>query len=162
MANRVIPVELAFEGEGYDTAEAAIAAAKRNPSQPKARQDAAAFSGRTFVDAWGDAGQWVLEFSGGLWLRVFVDGTRVAWAVERVELEKTTVAGPIVLEWPSGNTSCADPAVLAADRRGAEFWQFWVNDMGFHVCLRRKLILCFSPARRRDTGQIILWVWEDD
>ena len=162
---RMIPVEFAFEIKGYDTAGAAIAAAQNNPSQPRARQDAAAFAGRTFLDAWGDDREWVLEFSGDLWLRVSVDddGTRVAWAVERVEPVKRAAEGrATVLEWPGGTTSRADPAKLAADRRGAAFWQFWVNDMGFHVYLRRKLILCFSPARRRDMGEMVLWVWEDD
>ena len=157
-----IPVELAFENDGFDTAEEAVAAAKNDPSQPSARRDAEAFAGRTFVDAWGDPTEWVLEFSGGLWLRVFIDGTRVAWAVERVKPDKRPVTEPPLFEWPRGNTSRADPAVLAADRRGAEFWQFWVNDMGFHVYLHRKLILCFSPARRRDTGHRVLWVWKDD
>ena len=158
----MIPVELVDESEGYDTPEAAIAAAKADPLQPKAQRDATAFAGRTFAGAWRDDGQWVLEFSGGLWLRVFVQGTRVAWAVEHVRPQGVPVAGAVVLEWPSGNTSQVDPALLAADRRGAEFWQFWVNDMGFHVYLRGKLILCFSPARRRDTGEVILFVWEDD
>src|SRR5687767_1899285 len=109
-ATVMIPVELAFENDGYDTAEAAIAAAKNHPSQPDAREDAAAFAGRTFVDAWGDANERVLEFSGGLWLRVFVDGSRVAWAAERVKPDKPPAAGPVVLEWPGGNTSRADPA----------------------------------------------------
>jgi hypothetical protein len=148
----MIPVELPSDTSGYDTPEAAIAAAWNHPSQPKARHDAAAFSGRTFVDAWGDATEWVLEFSGGLWLRVFVDGTRVAWSVEHVKPQRIPGAAPIVVEWPSGNTSRADPAALAADRRGSGFGRFWVNEIGFHVYFRGKLMLCFSPARRRDTG----------
>ena len=156
-----IPVELTDDNPGYDSFEAAVAAAKNDPLQPKARRDAAAFSGRIFVDAWGDAHQWVLEFSGGLWLRVYIEGTRVAWAVEHAR-PQGAAAAPVVLEWPSGHTSRADPASLAVDRRGAAFWQFWVNDMGFHVYLRQRLILCFSPARRRDTGEMILHVWEDD
>jgi hypothetical protein len=158
----MIPVELAFEHKGYATPDAAIAAAKNDPAQPTARHDGLLFSGRTFVDAWGGAGEWVLEFSGNLWLRVFIDGVRVAWAVERVKPPRSAVDGPIIMEWPDGGTSCLDVEALAADRRGATFWHFWVNEGGFHVYLRRKPILCFSAARRRDTGQIILWVWEDD
>jgi hypothetical protein len=158
----MIPVEPAERITGHDTPEAAIAAAKADPLQPKAREDATAFAGRTFVDGWHAADEWVLEFSGGVWLRVFIENARVAWAVARVRPDGNVITGPVVLEWPSGRTSRIDPASLVASRRGADFWQFWVNDMGFHVYLRRKLILCFSPVRRRDTGQIILHVWEDD
>src|SRR3954466_14617374 len=104
----MIPVELAFEHKGYATAEAAIAAAKNDAAQPKARQDAALFSGRTFVDAWGDADEWVLEFSGELWLRVFIERARVAWAVERMTPRRSAVNDPIVMGWPDGGTTCVD------------------------------------------------------
>ena len=157
-----IPVESLADGGSYQTAEEAIAAAKGHALQPKARQEAAEFAGRRFVDAWRDSRQWVLEFSGPLWLRVFASGTRVSWAVEWSRPNGAAVTGPVLLEWASGARSCSDPGSVAAGRRGAEFWQFWVNDMGFHVYLRHQRILCFSPVRRRDTGEPILHVWEDD
>jgi hypothetical protein len=158
----MIPVELADWSAGYTTPEAAIAAAKNHPQQAKARRDAKACSGRTFIDARGDAQHWVIEFSGDVWLRVWVDGASVDWAVERQRPPRTAAAEPLVLQWPSGATSRTDPATLSRPRRGAEFWQFWVNDMGFHLYLHGQRILCFSLARRRDSGDPILWVWEDD
>ncbi|HZN67107.1 MAG TPA: hypothetical protein VFB66_17590 [Tepidisphaeraceae bacterium] len=158
----MIPVESIDSGPGYDTAEEAIAAAKAHPLQSKARADGARFAGRGFVDAWRDDGQWVLEFSNGLWLRVFNDGRHVLWAVEESRPDVTAVEGPQILVWPSGAVSRTDAAVVARDRRGAEFWQFFVTELGFHVYLRRKLILCFSPVCRRDTGEPLLHVWEDD
>jgi hypothetical protein len=162
MATEPIFVESMWDSSGYDTPEAAIGAAKRHPLQARARQDAASFAGRQFADAWSDVEQWVLEFSGPLWLRVFPRAHEVHWTVEHTRPQVTAVPGPIGLQWVSGARSCSDPALLAAGRRGAEFWQFWLNDMGFHVYLRGKLILCFSVVKRLDTGRQILWVWEDD
>jgi hypothetical protein len=157
-----IPVESVAEIPGYSTPEGAIAAAKGHALQPKARRDAACFTGRQFLDAWSDLGQWVIEFSGPLWLRVFPAGNFINWAVEDAKPDVVAVAGPAVLEWKSGARQRVDPVSLALQRRGAEFWQFWVNDAGFHVYLRGRLILCFTPVRRRDTGEPLLHVWEDD
>src|SRR2546421_13069618 len=42
----------------------------------------AALVGRTLADMWTDTREWVLEFSGPLWLRVFVEGDMVGWSVE--------------------------------------------------------------------------------
>ena len=161
----MIPVKSADEYEGYDSPEAAITAAKKNSAQ-KSKRDEMAFAGHTFVDLWRTADHhWFLEFSGGLWLRVFADRTvfgGVGWAVETGRPAAWPVSGPVVLQWAADRVSSVDAAALAAKRRGAPFWQFWLNDMGFHVYLRGQLILCFSPARRLDTGEMILHVWEDD
>src|SRR4051812_2589814 len=92
----VIPVESVAEIPGYAAPEAAIAAAKGHALQPKARQDATRFTGQQFVDAWWDLGQWVLEFSGPLWLRVFAAGDFVNWAVEQAKPDVAAVAGQAV------------------------------------------------------------------
>lgn len=133
---KLIPVQHVGDIEGHDTPEAAIEAAKNHRSPAKTRADGAALAGSRFVDAWRGADQWVLEFSGGLWLRVFADPTapvdpRVGWAVERERPAVTADPEPVVFEWPWGRKAQPDPAALAAGRRGAEFWQLWVDELGF-------------------------------
>ena len=158
----VVPVDSTLRAHpGYETAEAAIAAAAAHPLQPAAREAASHFSGRELVDGWPGLDQWVLEFSGPLWLRVFADRGGVGWSVERERPELPAAAGPVVFEWTSGARSEVDAAQLIAIRRGAMFCQFWADETGFYVYFRRRLILSFSAVRRRDTGEPLLHVWEE-
>ncbi len=166
----VIAVERAGRIIGHRSIEAAIAA--RNPRQPRAEADGELLAGRRFVDAWGDQRQWVVEFSGPLWVRVFVTGDErprdtpvwelVDWSVEQQRPQATRSPSPIVLDWGRGLRSRPlDRAAMVASRRDAEFWQLFANELAFYVYLRRAPILVFGAARRRDNGDLVLSVGEE-
>jgi hypothetical protein len=55
-----------------------------------------------------------------------------------------------------------DCSELIQKRRGARFWQLFVNEIGLWVYLHGHLILCFNAIQRTDTGESILYVWEND
>src|SRR5688572_12755958 len=105
---KIIPADF-LDIDGYETAEAAIAAAQHHPLQTKARHDAASFNGRQFLDAWRDIDQWVLEFSGNLWLRIFIVGMDVRWTLQHTRPEGIALDEPIVFEWASGGRSRTNP-----------------------------------------------------
>jgi len=122
----------------------------------------ATFAGRVLEDMWTDTRQWVLEFSGPLWLRVFVDGDMVGWSVERERPAIEAVAVPQQYDLGKGIIGVPDPGKLAAARRGARFFYFSVVQNGFTVCVASRPLrsLCFQIVRRRDTGEYRLYVWE--
>lgn len=159
--NDIVPIE-SVPFASYDTFEGAIAGAKRHPKQAKAMRDGDLLAGHHFVNARCNLRQWVLEFSGSIWLRVFAESEDVDWQVTDELPVIDAVAEPIVFEWQNGEKSTVDCRELAAQRRWADFWQLWVNETGLFVYLRRKLILCFHTVKRRDTGEMLLFVCEDD
>src|SRR4051794_33057507 len=157
----VLSVEIARAINGYPTAAAAIAATKADSRQPNARSDGAQFAGHTFVGGRWSYARWCLEFSGPLWVDITCRDDEVDWRVVHDLPEFEPLAGQLAMRWPSGEESVIDPQKLFAERVGAEFWQFWVNESGFYVYLRRKLILCFHAVRDVQSGQCVLAVAED-
>ena len=158
----VLPVDIGRPIEGYSSAEAAIAAAKGHPQQQRARADGALLAGQSFVGGRWSYSRWCLEFTGSLWVDITCRNDEVDWRVTHEAPAFEASSEPFALRWPSGAESVIDPAKLFADRVGAEFWQFWVNEVGFYVYLRRKLILCFHAVRRVEDGSCIFSVSEDD
>jgi hypothetical protein len=158
-----IPVEhvpLDFDSPGYETPEEAIAAGLAHPLQAKAREVASHLLGRNFVRLEGSPEQWLVEFSDSVWLRVYLDGKRVGWSVGWDRPDAPAV-GPFALQFDGGGRVEVDPEALSDARRGAAFRQLWVDELGFYVYLRGNLILSFSPVRRRDNGQVLLYPYEE-
>jgi hypothetical protein len=123
----------------------------------------ATFAGRMLDDMWTDTWQWVLEFSGPLWLRVFVDGDMVGWSVERERPAIEAIAVPEQYDLGGGIIGVPDPGKFAAARRGVRFFYFSVVQNGFTICVAGNHSLrplCFQIVRRRDTGEYRLYVWE--
>jgi hypothetical protein len=158
----ILPVEIRRPVEAYSSAGAAIAAAKGHPQQRKARADGTMLAGQSFVGGRASYSRWFLEFTGSLWVDIAARDDQVEWRVTHEPPVFEHSSEPYALRWPSGDNSATDPAKLFADRVGAPFWQLWVNEGGFYVYLRRKLILCFHAVRRVEDGASVLCVCEDD
>jgi hypothetical protein len=158
----VLPVEIGRPIEGYSSFDAAIAAAKGHPKQRKARADGAVLAGHSFVGGRASYSRWCLEFTGASWLDIASRDDEVEWRVTHEPPTFQYVSEPYALRWRSGEESVIDPATIFAGRAGAPFWQLWVNDVGFYVYLRGKLILCFHSVRRIENGTCVLSVFEDD
>src|SRR5947208_14080885 len=97
----LIPVEFLSitDDPGYATPEAAIAASMAHPLQPMAQEAGSLFAGREFVTAWCTPDEWVLEFTGPLWLRIVAERSGVRWSVERGRPDVPSVNEPYTLEW---------------------------------------------------------------
>ena len=158
----ILPVDIGRPIDGYSSAEAAIAAAQGHRQQQRARADGALLAGQSFVGGRCSYSRWCLEFSGSLWLDITCRNDEVDWRLGHEAPTFEDSSDPFALRWPSGAESVIDPAKLFANRVGAEFWQLWVNEVGFYVYLRRKLILRFHAVRRVDDGTCIHSVSEDD
>lgn len=147
---------------GYSSAAEAIAAAKGNPRQPKAQADGALLAGQLFLAGRASYSQWCLEFTGPWYVDITCRNYDVQWRVTKEPPSFEDLSETYALRWPSGIESKIDPSALFANRAGAEFWQLWVNEAGFYVYLRQKLILNFHTVRRVDDGSCVLAVCEDD
>lgn len=168
--HREIPVKGFPIRQAYDSFEAAIAAANTHCMQPQARADSARLKGTHFIDAyWNDANHW-LRFSNGRVLHVTVDREVVRWVVmESVVAEDMPAciervgAQPVLLDW-SGTVGKRpmNCSALIASRRGAEFQQLFVNELGLWVYLRGHLILWYMSIQRTDTLESLLYVSESD
>lgn len=170
---RVIPVDVYPIGREYDTFEAAIAGANGNPLQPKARADSARLAGTTVVDAcWTDT-DFVIRFSNGQFLHIYVRSGAmhcgsVEWQVRETppvmdekEIQRVG-AEPVIHRWrPSVGDYVQDCSALAAKRRGAPFQQLFVNELGLLVYCRGQMIWWFGAVRRTDLDQPVLSVSED-
>ena len=157
----IVPVDVRRRIKGYPSALAALAAAKAHPLQGKARSDGAMLAGQSFLEGRASSSRWCIAFTGSLWLDVEAADDAVAWRVTREPPVFEAQSEPYTLRWPSGRDSVIDPAKLSSDRVGASFWQLWVNEGGFYVYLRHKLILCFHAVRRTDNNECTLAVHED-
>ncbi|MEZ6143023.1 MAG: hypothetical protein R3B84_20860 [Zavarzinella sp.] len=161
----VLPVDIGRPIEGYSSFNAAIASAKAHPRQGKARADGEMLASQSFVGGRASYSRWCLEFTGSLWIDIVAQNDEVEWRVTREGPVFEYLSEPYALRWPSGAESVTNPARIFADRVGAPFWQLWVNEIGFYVYVRRKLILCFHPVRRVDSidnGSCVLSVFEDN
>lgn len=156
-----IAVKVGRPTQSYKSFEAAITAATNHPLQSRAKADGKRFSGRQFVGGRASLTRWSLEFTGPLWIDIWAEADEVKWEVLESPMAFESIGEPIPLLWTSDLRSVTDPARLVADRVGADFWQFFVNDHGFFVYLRRKLILYFHTVRREDDESCILYVGEE-
>src|SRR5438552_15797594 len=78
---RVIPVDVYPLKEQYqhDSLAEAIAGAMHYPLQPKARSDTTRLQGAALIDAcWTDT-DFVLRFSDGKFLHIYIDGEELNW-----------------------------------------------------------------------------------
>jgi hypothetical protein len=164
-----IPVKSYPFERTYSSAAAAIAGAENHPLQPKAKSDAKRLEGTTLIDGYWTLADFFLRFSNELWLHVFVESGHVRWTIAEMPpgLKDTQVervgAAPVVLDWGGEvGESPMDRSNLLAKRRGAEFKNLWVNECGLLVYTRRQPILSFHACYRRDTGEDVLHVCEDD
>jgi hypothetical protein len=157
----VLQIDAGRPIKGYSSAAEAIAAAKGNPRQPKAREDGKLLAGQTFVGGRATYSRWCLEFTGSWYVDIECHG-EVEWSVTQKRPDFVGLSETYALRWPSGTESTIDPSALFASRAGADFWQLWVNEGGFYVYLRRKLILCFHAVRSVDDRSCILAVCEDE
>ncbi len=166
--SQIIPVKPFPFKATFKTHEEAIHGAQNHAMQPKARAHGATLEGSDFIDAcWNDA-NFYLHFSNEMTLHVFVEHDYVDWCVRpRLETEipknaRLVGSEPSLLDWGKLGILPMDCSALIAKRRGATFWQLFVNEAGFWVYLRRQLILTFAPIYRTDTGSSLLYVYECD
>jgi hypothetical protein len=159
---KVLQVDIGRPIKGYSSAAEAIAAAKGNPRQPKAQEDGKLLAGQTFVGGRATYSRWCLEFTGSWYVDIECRNDIVEWSVTQNPPVFEDLSKAYALRWPSGAESRIDPPALFASRAGAEFWQLWVNEAGFHFYLRRKLILVFHAVRSVVDRSCILAVCEDD
>jgi hypothetical protein len=166
---RIIPVESFPPPEGYDTIDAAIAGAMKHPRQSQAVSDTSRLRGAAIVDAcWTDT-DFVIRFSNGRLLHVFVSGQIVDWRVtesmpdvDDSQFERVG-AEPVTLRWrSSGGDEVLDRSAMTAKRRGCDVERLFVNELGFLVDCRGQLIWWFMAVRRRDSGCAFLHVSESD
>lgn len=155
-------VDFGLPIKGYSSPEAAIAAAKQHPMQQQARSDGMRLAGQRCVSGRCGQARWCLEFTGPLWLDIACRNGGVEWSAVEHAPAVDSIPGSISFRWPSGAMSVVDPERLFADRAGAEFWQLWVNEIGFYVYLRRHRILWFRAVQRIDADDEVLYVCEDD
>jgi hypothetical protein len=162
-----VPVDFYPLERTYKTAQAAIAGARNNPRQPKAKADSAKLAGTSVVDAWWTHTQFAIRFSNGHILHIWVSPGRVEWEVTDVppvigESETQRIGSkPIRYRCgPGAREVSQDWSALTARRRGAEFERLWLNEGGLLVYLRGRLIWFFAVVRRTDLDQPILWVEE--
>jgi hypothetical protein len=158
----VLHVDTGRPIKGYSSAAEAIASAKGNPRQPRAREDGKLLAGQSFVGGRASYSRWCLEFTGSWHVDIECRDDEVEWNVTQNAPVFEDLSEAYGLRWPSGIESTIDPSALFASRAGAEFWQLWVNEAGFYVYLRRKLILCFHAVRNVDDRSCVLAVCEDD
>ena len=162
-----IPVEPFPFLKTYDSFRAAIDGANRHPLQQQAVSDTERLAGSSLANAWWSDSEFLLVFSSGQNLLVYLQSPEVQWKLydskPSVTLPHTIGATPQTLRWPRDvGDHLMDCSELIEKRVGGEFTHLFVNEMGLWVYMRSHLILGFSAIRRTDTGQCILHVWEDD
>jgi hypothetical protein len=157
-----IAVDVGPPIKGYSSAAAAIAGAKGHPRQIKAKQDAQPFFGRRFVAVRCSLTEWSVEFTDSLWVEVFCEGDEVEWRVSQSPKTFTHIEQAYTYVWPSGNRGVIDPAQIVADRSGAGFKRFWVNESGFYIYLLHRPLLAFHPLQRRGQDDCVLWVGNEE
>jgi hypothetical protein len=157
-----IPVRPRGTITGYSSPEEAIRAATLHPRQPQAREASGVLLGRHLVAARWDLQSWVIEFSGSVWLRVSVGVDGVDWAVEPTPSALQPASEPVAFDWGNRLVAEMDSRILVEPRRGAEFWQLWMNEAGLWLYLRKQPILAFHVVERRDTGEVLLFACDSD
>jgi hypothetical protein len=156
-----------FRGD-FDSIEAAVNHALSHPLRFDAKRDAERLLGTSLVDGWWTLSEWALQFSNGLWLRIWVPETEVRWCLTEEPAEPTGEAvlrvgsAPIRFGWPQGYVSEMDCSDLVAKRRGSVFRDLHVNHTGLYLYFQGHLVFEFHAIYRLDDGQNMLYVREDD
>jgi len=166
---RIIPVSNYPLKASYASFEAAIEGAKGNALQPKARTDTEKLAGTRVVDAYWSDTEFAIRFSNEKFLHIWAIPGEVGWDVvgdapmaNAADVQRVG-AEPVVHRWATPVVDdVKDCSALVSKRRGAEFQQLFVNEMGLLVYCRRKLIWRFAAVRRQDLDQPILSVSECD
>jgi hypothetical protein len=153
----------------FRSLEAALGDAKSHARLPKANQDTGALAGSLLVDGFWGLYEWVLRFDTGLHVRIWPDGAEVNWQLLSVVHESTADHArrvgslPIRLQWPNQlGIHEMDGSALIAKRRGARFYQLFVNEMGLFVYFRGHLILIFQSVAVEADGTSVLYASEGD
>ncbi|REK17693.1 MAG: hypothetical protein DWQ42_21860 [Planctomycetota bacterium] len=161
-----IPVDVFPIQKTYGSFGDAIEGANKHPRQKQAKRDSERLSDTSFVDArWSDR-DFVLQFSNGMHLHVYVQAPDVLWQLSEAPPDVDTPHGvgstPSILRWGGDiGDLMMDCSSLIEKRRGAHFWQLFVNETGFFVYLHSQLILSFTALRRTDSNRCILHVCEE-
>ncbi len=164
-----IPVKSHPFRQTFDSFEHAVRHAMNHPLRPKAEADTDRLLETTLVDSYWSFNEFVLGFSNGQWLHIFVSESEVRWQLQDsqpllfTEPQFRIGAQPIQLDWKGAiGIQPMDPSDLVAKRIGAEVSQLFINDTGFFVYFRNHLVFEFYAAYRTDTGEDILYIIEDD
>jgi hypothetical protein len=117
---------------------------------------------------WTDR-DFVIACSTGRFLHISAGEADVAWEV--IAAAPTLVDHPIqqigappeMLEWgPPVGLAQLDRSRLLKERINASIERLWVNEMGLWVFVRGFPALGFSAIVRNDTGEVFLFVVEDE
>ena len=150
----------------YESPAAAIAGGKNHKLQPKARADTKALAGSRVIDACWTANDFVLRFSNGKLLHVFLIGKRVAWETRDTppDLEESDIervgAEAVICRWgPEVGDGIMDRSALIKARCGKAFQMLYVNE-GLSLYCEGMGILWFTAVRDVDTGRPFLYLSE--
>lgn len=166
-AKEPIPVEPFPISKTYNSPWAAVAGAHRHPLQKQALSDTERLAGSSLVDASWSESDFVMTFSNGRFLHVYLEGSELRWQVlgskPCIEVPLTIGAPPKKLLWPRDvGVHEMDCSKLIESRIGHRFTRLFVNRMGLWVYLKSHLILVFGPILRTDTRQSWLHVSESE
>ena len=155
----------------FSSAEAAIAHAKSYPPLIKAKADEKLVRDAQMVDAfWTDA-DFVIRFSNGRFLHVFVNPKEARMNVEwrlldnqpiTIDEELGRVGSPaVVLNFPKGDRYVMDRSAIISSRLGKQAMRFFVSELGFRLYAPQLPILCFNCIYRSKNHENLLFVHED-
>jgi hypothetical protein len=150
----------------YKNPESAIAGGRNHPLQPKARADTEILAGSCIIDAFWTDTNFVLQFSNGKLLHVFLYGNRVAWEISDTPptLVETALerigADAVICRWgPEVGEGIMDRSGLIQSRRGKSFRMLFVNE-GLWLYCRGMEILYFAAVRSVEADGPFLYVSE--
>ena len=149
---------------GFATAAAAIAHARSHVELPRALTYAAELKDAVFVDAEWTLYEWILRFDRGMSLRVWVEDSKVDYALmASIDLplreSYQRVGSPaVLLDW-SGTVGVSemDCSALVFKRLGARFKNLQIFDAGLLVYLHDHPILQLAPVKRLSDGRSIFY-----
>lgn len=169
---RTVPVDSYPVVPTFNSVAAAIRHAKAYPPLAQAQADEQQLLGADIVDGFWTDTEFAIRFSNNRFLHIWVEpeiaAHNLSWSVLEVEprLQAGEIgrvgAATVLLGFPKIGTFRMDRSALLAARRGKPLRKLFVNEVAFYVYTPQQRILCFGCVRRRDTGENLLYVHEDD
>ena len=162
-----IPVEPYPLSKTYRSLGSAIRGSNIHPRQRQSLSDTEQLAGASLANAWWSDSDFVLSFSCGQYLHIYVKALEVGWKLletkPAIVAPRTIGATPLTLRWPRDVGDLPmDCSRLIVKRIGRQLTRLFVNEMGLWVYMESHRILVFSALKRTDTGQSILHVCEDE
>jgi hypothetical protein len=169
---RIIPVDPYPIRPAFASFEAAIRHAKTYAPLARATAEEQQLLDALIIDGFWTDTDFVIRFSNGRFLHVWVapaaNSSAVDWRVLEAEPQlRAEAVGRVgsaadLIEFPKIGVNVMDRSAMLASRRGKPLRKLFINELGFYVYTPRQRILVFHCVRRRDTGENLLFVCEDD